>query len=99
MTRHWLRGCVLLALIALVGCSRTTPDAAPEDTETRLGDKIDVSLAAWLNLSRAELASKAEETAVTVAKQREWARTNEHAVELLPQLHPSNRVPVFPVAR
>jgi hypothetical protein len=99
MRTHWLRGCVLLALVGLAGCSRTTPDAAPEDTETRLGDKIDVSLADWLKLSRAELAKKAEETAVTVAKQQEWARTHEHAVELLPQLHPGASVPVFQEAK
>jgi hypothetical protein len=99
MTRHWLRGCVLLALVGLVGCSRTTPEAAPEDTETRLGVKIEASLADWLKLPRAELARKYEETAVTVAKQQEWARTNEHAVELLPQLHPAARVPVFQEAK
>jgi hypothetical protein len=99
MRVHWLRGCVLLALVGLVGCSRATPEASPEDTETRLGDKIDVSLADWLKLPRAELAKKAEETAVTVAKQQEWARTNEHAVELLPQLHPSVWVPVFQEAK
>jgi hypothetical protein len=96
---HWLRGCVLLALVGLVGCSRATPDAAPEDTETRLGEKIDVSVADWLKLPRAELAQKAEEAAVTLAKQQEFARTNEHAVELLPQLHPPASVPVFQEAK
>jgi hypothetical protein len=95
MRTHWLRGCVVLALVGLVGCSRATPEAAPEDTDTRLGDKIDVSLADWLTLPRAELAKKAEEEAVTLAKHREWARSNEHAVELLPQLHPPVSVPVF----
>jgi hypothetical protein len=99
MRTHWLRGCVVLALVTLVGCSKRVPDAAPEDTETRLGQKIDVSVAEWLKQPRAELAKKAEELAVTVGKQQEWARTHEHAVELLPQLHPPHTVPVFQEAK
>jgi hypothetical protein len=91
-----------LVLAGLAGCGGSVADnapAAPEAPVTRLGDKIDVSLADWLRLSRAELAQRADEWAVTVEKQQEFSRTNSDSVDLLPQLHAPVVVPVFASCR
>ncbi|MHB1426978.1 MAG: hypothetical protein ACYC3I_27805, partial [Gemmataceae bacterium] len=78
-------------LFALSGCSSqvaTVEGVAPEDTTTRLSDKMDISLADWLKLPRTEQAKLIEEWTQTVGKQRELARSNVETVQLLPQLHP-----------
>jgi hypothetical protein len=85
-----LRAGTLVMLFAL-GCSSqvaTTEDVVPEDTTTHLSDKIDISLADWLQRPRPELAKLVEEWTETVGKQREWARSNVETVRLLPQLRP-----------
>lgn len=98
MRMRWLGGgLVLILLLGLAGCRRAqveAPQAAPEDTATHLGDKIDVSLADWLKLPRPELAKLVEEWIETVRKQRDFARGNVESVQLLPQLRP----PALPVA-
>jgi hypothetical protein len=92
-----LRWGALFVLLGLVGCRTQVadPGAAQEDQTTRLGDKVDISLADWLNRPRAELAKLADDLAVSVQKQQESVRSNADAVDLLPQLHASVRVPVF----
>jgi hypothetical protein len=72
-----------------------TSDSAPEDATTRLGEQIDVSLADWLKLPRAELAKLAEEWTVTVTREQGAARDNIESVQLLPQLHPPAPATVF----
>jgi hypothetical protein len=91
MRTRWFGKYVFALLLGLGGCSTevaTTVDGVPEDTVTRLSDKIDISLADWLKLPRAEQAKLAEEWKETVGKQREQARSNVEAVQLLPQLRP-----------
>ncbi len=102
MRTHWLRGAALLAALAVTACGRgkiAAPDVAPEDTETRLGDKLDVSVADWLKRPRPELAKLADERAETITKQLEHARSNPDSVELLPNLLPPFTVPVFQQAK
>jgi hypothetical protein len=91
MRMRWFGSCLLVLLLGILGCRArvaTTTEATPEDTTTRLGDKIDVSLADWLQLPRAEQDKLVEEWTVTVGKQRDFARGNVEAVLLLPQLRP-----------
>jgi hypothetical protein len=87
-----LRVVTLVLLLTLCGCraqvARTEEGAIPEDTTTRLNNKIAISLADWLRLPRAELAKLSEEWHQTVAQQREAARSNGQSVQLLPQLRP-----------
>jgi hypothetical protein len=90
-----LRGAVLLALLAIVGCGREVPVVAPEEEPTRLGETTDVDVAAWLKLPRAELAKLSEQWAAAVKHGREAARNAPDAIELLPHLYPPVRVPVF----
>ncbi|HTU88705.1 MAG TPA: hypothetical protein VMF69_01290 [Gemmataceae bacterium] len=81
----------LFVLLFAFGCSSqvaTTEEAAPEDTTTHLSDKMDVSLADWLQRPRAEQAKLVEEWTETAGKQREAARSDVEAVRLLPQLRP-----------
>src|SRR5579871_1098410 len=105
MRMRWLGSCFSVFLLVLVGCRSQVempPDAeivAPEDTTTHLSDKIDISLADWLKLPRAELAKQVEEWTVTVEKHQDHARTNTDSVELLPQLHPPLPSSVFAKAR
>lgn len=84
--------CLFVLLFALSGCSAqvvpTEENVAPEDTTTHLSDKINIALGDWLKLPRAEQAKLVEEWTETVAKQREVARSNVEAVQLLPQLRP-----------
>jgi hypothetical protein len=89
--------CLFLLLAAGCGGSPevANPDFAPEDLSTRLGNRTDISLAAWLKLPRARLARMADEWAVSVEKLQEFCRTNVEAVQLLPQLHAPVTVPVF----
>jgi hypothetical protein len=97
MRTYLLRGAALLAL-ALVGCGGGTPDVqpdVPQDNDTRLGEKIDIDLAAWLAKPRPELARLADEWTETIHKQTESARVNIDSVELLPKLTPPLVVPVF----
>src|SRR5262245_366020 len=96
MKTHWLRGAALLAL-ALTGCGRGLPDVqdTPQDNETRLGEKIDIDLEAWLKKPRPELARLADQWAETVKKETENARNNPDSVDLLPGLTPPLVVPVF----
>jgi hypothetical protein len=99
---RWFGGCLLLLVLGVAGCRRAqvaTPEVAPEDTSTHLSDKIDISLADWLRLPRAELAKLVEEWTVTVEKHQDHARTNTDSVELLPQLHPPLPPSVFAKAR
>src|SRR5947209_15605989 len=96
MRLHWLSGLLLLAVVGLAGCSRTevaAPEAAPETA--RLGDKVDVSLADWLALSRSELADKVSEWTITVAKLQASARENPESPVLLPRLQPPITLPVY----
>jgi hypothetical protein len=96
---RWFGGFVLLLAAGVAGCHRAqvamAPEAAPEDTTTHLGDKIDISLADWLRLPRAELAKQVEDWTVTVEKHQDYARTNTDSVKLLPQLHPPMPSSVF----
>jgi hypothetical protein len=89
---RWFAGCFVVLALGLVGCRAkvaTVEEAvAPEDTTTHLGDKIDISLADWLKLPRAELAKLSDEWSETVRKQQESSRGNIESVQLLPQLHP-----------
>lgn len=97
MTLHRLRTAALLAILALAGCSRNTIDTTTpaEDTETRLGEKISIDLAAWLALPRAELAKRADDYLKTIEQQQEGLRTQSASEVLLPQLNPPVTVPVF----
>jgi hypothetical protein len=91
MRTRWFGKYVFVLLLGLGGCSTqvaTTEDRVPEDTTTHLSDKIAISLADWLQLPRAELAKLVEEWTQTVGNQREQARSNVEAVQLLPQLRP-----------
>ncbi len=103
MRMRWIGGFLLLLVLGVSGCRRAevaaTSEAAPEDTTTHLSDKIDISLADWLKLPRAELAKQVEEWTVTVEKHQDHARTNTDSVELLPQLHPPLPTSVFAKAR
>jgi hypothetical protein len=98
---RWFAGCFLVLLLGLSGCrSRVaTSESAPEDSTTRLGGSIDISLADWLKLPRAELAKLVEEWTVTVSKEQGAARDNIDSVQLLPQLHPPAPATVFVEAR
>ena len=101
MRMRWIGGCFLVLLIGLVGCRSkvATSDAVPEDTTTHLGNSIDISLADWLKLPRAELAKLVEEWTETVKKEQGAARANIESVQLLPQLHPPAPATVFAEAR
>src|SRR4051794_14329429 len=102
MRMRWIGGCFLVLMLGLAGCRarvETAADAPPEDTTTHLGDKVDISLADWLKLSRAELAKLADEWTVTVGKHRDFARGNPESVQLLPQLHPPAVSVVFAETR
>ena len=99
---RWYGGCFLVMLLGVGGCRSqvaTTVETAPEDTTTHLGDKIDISLADWLKLPRAEQAKLVEEWTETVGKQRAFARGNVESVGLLPQLHPPVVAAVFAEAK
>jgi hypothetical protein len=97
MRRFIVHGAPLLALLLLAGCRRAAP-VAPE-SQVRLGDAIDINVAAWLSLPRHEQARHVEEWTVTVGKQLEHARAHPESAELLPQLHPPATMPVFQEAR
>ncbi|HTU21715.1 MAG TPA: hypothetical protein VMG10_27000 [Gemmataceae bacterium] len=102
MRMRWCAGWLLVMLLGLSGCHSqvaTTEETAPEDTTTHLGDKIDISLADWLKLPRAEQAKLVEEWTETVEKQRAFARGNVESVRLLPQLHPPVVSVVFAEAK
>jgi hypothetical protein len=92
MRMRWFVGCCLVLIVGLSGCrsrvETTTLDVVPEDTSTHLGDKIDLKLADWLKLPRADQAKLVEEWTETVGKQRDFARSNVESVQLLPRLHP-----------
>jgi hypothetical protein len=95
---RWPSFALIAVSAGLAGCRQSVPENAatpPPDQETRLGDKIDVSISDWLKLPRAQLAKLSDENAVTVQKQQEAARLNADSVDLLPQLHAPVRVPVF----
>jgi hypothetical protein len=97
MRTCWLRWGVVLVLAGLTGCRSQVADSGgpPQDVATRLGETIDISLADWLKLPRAELAKLADETGITLQHQQAAGRTNAEDVNLLPQLHAPVRVPVF----
>jgi hypothetical protein len=99
MRLHWLRTAVCLTALALAGCGRTVVDATdgvtPEDTDTRLGDKISIDLEAWLQEPRADLAKRAEEYVKTIEHQQEGIRNHTAEDLLLPRLQPPTTVPVF----
>lgn len=92
MRTRWFGIGLLALLLVLSGCSSQVAtiveEAAPEDTTTHLGDKIDISLENWLKLPRAEQAKLAEESTEAVGKQRQSARSEVESVRLLPQLRP-----------
>jgi hypothetical protein len=92
---YWLRGVALLAALALAGCGRGQPDVAPEDTETRLKDTIDIDAGAWLKLSRAELAKLIDEYRETVSRQHSATQDDSTTTELLPRLNVPLTVPVL----
>src|SRR5262245_52834502 len=85
---------------ALAGCGYFRSPAPVQEevvTETavRLGDKTDISLADWLAKPRAELARLADDKQEAVVRLQEFTRHSAEAVDLLPKLHLSVRVPVF----
>src|SRR5262245_52801938 len=102
MSSHMLRaGSVVLALL-IAGCGRgqrAQTDTAPEDTDTRLGETVDVKFDAWLELSRKDLAKLDAEWAATVNHQLDTARKAPDMVDLLPRLHAPVTLPVFQEAR
>jgi hypothetical protein len=55
----------------------------------------DVDVAAWLKLSRPELAKLSDEWTATVKNDQQAARNSPDAVDLLPRLAPPVRLPVF----
>ena len=65
MTKHYSRAVLLLAALIFVGCGRTTVDV-PENTDIRLGDKVDFDVADWLTKPRADLAKLCDEWTETV---------------------------------
>src|SRR4051794_27632073 len=93
------RGLWLAVALAVGGCGGSAaPEPEPvvaEDTTTRLGDKTDIALTDLLAKPRLELAKLAEDKEQTIARLQEFQRQNPEAVDLLPRLHPSVRVPVF----
>src|SRR4051812_12615637 len=91
----------LVVLAAAAGCRSGVAEneAVPEDQVTRLGDRIDISLADWLKLPRPELAKMGDGWQGNVEKLQDFGRTNVEAVELLPQLHAPAAVPVFGTCR
>jgi hypothetical protein len=99
MRMHWLSGLALLAVVGLAGCSRTEvapPEAAEAEQEIlRLGDTVEVSLADYLALPRAELADKVSDWTVTVAKLQASARESPETPVLLPRLQPPITLPVY----
>jgi hypothetical protein len=93
---RFLHLAALLAVLALVGCGRDTVDTdAPQDDQQRLDETTDVDVAAWLNLSRPELARLADEWTLAIKHDREAEHNATDALELLPDLSPPVRVPVF----
>ena len=94
MKKLFLRSAALVAAFAIVGCSQVETGPT-EDVETRLGEKTDVDVAAWLKLSRPELAKLSDEWAAAVKNDIEAYRKAPDAVELLPRLYPPVRVPIF----
>jgi hypothetical protein len=102
--RKWLIGGCLLAALA-AGCGggtgEVTPPEGPPSADrlpagaARLGDKTEVSLKDWLARPRAELAKLNDEWSDKVRKQREHARDNPQAVDLLPGLRPPSAPPGF----
>ncbi|MGH7222851.1 MAG: hypothetical protein ACRELF_06470, partial [Gemmataceae bacterium] len=92
-----------MMLLGLSGCrskvATIVEEIVPEDTTTHLGDKMDISLADWLKLPRAEQAKLVEEWTETVGKQRAFARGNVESVALLPRLHPPVVAAVFAEAK
>ncbi len=99
MRVRWSGALVLVMLLGLAGCGPkgavVEEEVVPEDTTTHLGDKIDLALADWLKLPRADLAKLVEEWKETVRKQQEKARGNIESVQLLPQLRPPAVADVF----
>jgi hypothetical protein len=97
---HWLRCAVFVTAVAVAGCGRgaVNPDV-PADNDTRLGEKIEIDLEAWLALPRVDLAKLADERAEEVAKRQEQARSAPDSLALLPRLHPPTTVPVFRQAK
>ncbi len=85
----------LLALIVASGCGGTV---VPVEEETRLGVTTDVDVAAWLKLSRPELAKLTDEWAAAVKHDQEAARNSPDAIELLPKLRPQVHLPAFQFA-
>lgn len=95
MSFRWSLLALLLVPLALVGCAaRDLPDIAPEDNETRLGDRCDIDLKTWLDLPRAELAKVAADRHAAVKGHLDRLRNDPTSVKLLPTF----RVPVHPVA-
>jgi hypothetical protein len=102
MKTQVLRCAVLVAALGLAGCGSRgviVSGQESEDTATRLGEQIGLSISDWLNRPRAELAKAAEELTATIHLQQERARTNPQAVELLPKLHADATVPVLNEAK
>lgn len=101
MRTHWL--CVAACSLALLpaGCRRAAPPmplppgVAAEDRQTRLAEKIDLDLGAWLALPRAEQAKLAEEWSETIEKQLTAIRNNPLSLDLLPKTLPPITVPVL----
>jgi hypothetical protein len=95
---HMLRGLGLLAAVGLAGCGSSvdvTPDSAPPDLQSRLGDKTNINLADWLKKPREELADLVAQWSDTIQKQRLHAQENPHSLDLLPGLEPPGTMPVF----
>jgi hypothetical protein len=99
---RWLPGLLLLSVATVIGCgarSVAPVDEVREDLTTHLGEKVDISLADWLALPRAELAKLADEWMSTAKNLQTAARENKEAVALLPKLSPPITVPVFQEAK
>ena len=98
--------CALVMALGLFGCggvSSSQPDGdepeappAQDKPDVGLGDKIDISLADWLKLPRAELAAKVRELKKLALAQQQSARDDHNQLwALLPQLYPPFVVPVI----
>jgi hypothetical protein len=97
-----LRCWMLLAALGLTGCGArgvSVSGSEAEDTTSRLGDQIGISLADWLTKSRPDLAKLADELGQTVQLQHERAHANGRTAELLPRLYADGTLPVLNQAK
>src|SRR2546429_2139666 len=97
MLKHLLRSGALLLAVGVFGCGSPAPPEVVDDGEdnTRLAERIDVSVADWLTKPREELAKEVKERMEIVLMEQDHARNNPEVVDLLPNLKPFISLPVF----